>query len=160
LKPFIAKDNTGQRSQRPEDNPGNLLGDIVLNAAILASNAGRSWTLCKLRSCRSEKSCQGLYFMANEQQISCKPLWTEAQKHRFQGAMHFGFAHLVPKTFVTIMPEGRASDLAVIEESARGEDGRSAYDVDLVVLHVPRGSDDDYEAADQDETTQPFWKQP
>jgi hypothetical protein len=160
LKPFKKFQNYAENSRRPEEHPVDILQDVVLGAAILASDAGWCWATCQFRSCRRKESCQALRFEAQQQYVACKPRWSEAQENRFQGAMHFGFAHLLPRTFTPIMPHGEKCDLEEIEKRECNGEGFNPFDVDLLVLHVPRGSDEDYEIAYEKQKPQPFWKRP
>jgi hypothetical protein len=72
--------------------------------------------------------------------------------------MHFGFTHLLPKTFISVMPNGVLRDLAEIEELVSDKNGRSPHDVDLLVLHLERGSEEDFEIKYEELTPQSVGK--
>jgi hypothetical protein len=72
--------------------------------------------------------------------------------------MHFGFTHLLPRTFVSVMPNGVLCDLAEFDKFGCDENGRSPYDVDLLVLHLERGSEEDFEIKYEELTPQSVGK--
>jgi hypothetical protein len=130
MRPRKEKKLSAGRTGPRTDYPKTLADEITLNAAMLASDAGECWKNCRCRSCRDEQACQGEKFGKGEKSVACGPQWSKEQDHRFLGAKDFAFSYLLPK-----VPEGATAD-----ELALMNGGKDPYDVDLVILHVERGT--------------------
>jgi hypothetical protein len=139
----LSAGRTGTRA----DNPKTLPGEIILNAAMLASDAGECWKTCQYRSCRNAQGCQGEDFGNCEKGVACGPRWTQEQLHRFTGAMHFGIVYLLPKT-----PDG-----VTMKDLALKEGGKNPHDMELLTLHMPRGARLKIICGDAEEDRLPFW---
>jgi hypothetical protein len=97
MRPHKQKKLSASRTGPRADNPKTLPGEIILNAAMLASDAGECWKNCQYRSCRNARGCQGEDFGKCAKGVARGPRRTGEQLHRFTGAMHFGIVHLLPK---------------------------------------------------------------
>jgi hypothetical protein len=146
MHPRKEKKLSAGRAGPRADNPKTLPGEIILNAAMLASDAGECWKNCDYRSCRAAQGCQGEEFGKCEKCVACAPQWTEEQEQRFLGAMHFGFVYLMPK-----LP-----DDVTMEQLTYKEGEKNPHDKELVILHVPRGTKLEFIDGEADEE-QPFW---
>jgi hypothetical protein len=122
---------TGPKS----DSPANLFNQILVRSAMLASDSRDCWRKCEYRSCRIEHICQGEEFAMGNPKPACAGLWTDEQMQRFLGALNFGMVYLLPK-----LPD------EMHDGSWKPKPGEPhPYDVDLVILHKPRGSEVDYQ---------------
>jgi hypothetical protein len=147
MHPHKQKKLSAGRTGPRADNPKTLPGEIILNAAMLASDVGECWKTCSYRSCRNAGCCQGEEFGKCEKCVACAPRWTEEQEQRFLGAMYFGFIYLLPK-----LP-----DDVTMEQLTFKEGEKNPYDVELVILHVPRGTKREMIGGGEAEERQPFW---
>jgi hypothetical protein len=147
MHPHKQKKLSASRAGPRADKPKTLPGEIVLNAAMLASDAGECWKTCQYRSCRNAQGCQGEEFGKCEKCVACAPRWTEEQEQRFLGAMYFGFIYLLPKT-----PDG-----VTMKDLALKEGEKNPYDMELLTLHMPRGARLKIICDDAEEYRLPFW---
>jgi hypothetical protein len=130
------------------ERPKTLPAAIIEQAVMMASDAAEIWGKCDRRACRIAKSCQAELFMQNENYAACVPHWSDEQYYHYEGALHFGLVHFLPK-----IPEG-----VTMEDLKRKEGETNIYDVVPYVLHVPRGVKlKIIDAGGEMEEELPFW---
>jgi hypothetical protein len=121
--------NEAKKEEAKSERPKTLPAAIIEQAVMMASDAAEIWRKCDRRACRISQSCEAELFMQNKNYAACVPHWSDEQYHHYEGALHFGLVHFLPK-----IPEG-----VTMEDMKRKEGEKNIYDTVPYVLHVPRG---------------------